>query len=203
MTSKRALAIAAVVAAVTLAGVWVVSYLRESPPSSVETTEAGPTVAADGEVAAAAEEKTPEPDVTEAEAEEMLADVLKAREVSAADRKTIEKQWRRVQRNLHRGDREKNEIALTEARKAVEMDPRIARSHVLLSMALDWLGRLEESVAALEKARSLDSLDIRIRRELGRQYSRADRLEEAIIEYEMARDLAPDYAGSNFSLHKL
>ena len=84
MTSKRALAIAAVVAAVTLAGVWVVSYLRESPPSSVETTEAGPTVAADGEVAAAAEEKTPEPDVTEAEAEEMLADVLKAREVSAS-----------------------------------------------------------------------------------------------------------------------
>ncbi len=64
-------------------------------------------------------------------------------------------------------------------RRAVELNPNFARSHHWYGLFLAYMGRADESILELEKARQMDVLSIPIQADLGRAYQLARRYDEA------------------------
>jgi protein O-GlcNAc transferase len=83
--------------------------------------------------------------------------------------------------------------------KSIEADATSAEAHLMLAIAVDRLGRVQEGVAAYNKA--LDIAQQRVARNpsdgaahrlLGRIYQQAGKIEEAVGEYRAATRLSPE-----------
>src|SRR5215475_9604849 len=86
------------------------------------------------------------------------------------------------------------ELALVETQRAIALNPSDAESHAARGNALLWVGRIDEAIAALETAFSLDSnLGADDAFQLGLAYYLSRRLEDAVrfLEREALRN--PDY----------
>ena len=88
--------------------------------------------------------------------------------------------------------------ALPAAQRAVELGPQNPRAHVVLSFALQSVGRLEESLVAARRGAELDENDALARWSVGLALTDLGRDKEAVVEYRRALALDPEVeAGQN------
>ncbi len=88
----------------------------------------------------------------------------------------------------------KTDEAITEFRKAIELDPRYALPHYNLGVALREQGKTEEAIAEYRKAIELDPRDASPHYNLGNALHGQHKTEEAIAEYRKAIELDPRLA---------
>lgn len=92
------------------------------------------------------------------------------------------------------------EGAIRELEVATSLSPNYVPAHLWFSLSLAWLGRSEQAIQEIERARTLDPLSARINTNvvyvtfLGRQYDRA------IAEGRKTLQLEPNYAWAHFFL---
>jgi tetratricopeptide (TPR) repeat protein len=90
--------------------------------------------------------------------------------------------------------------AVTEYRRAIELDPKYATPHNGLGNVYGDLGRHEEAIAAYQRAIELDPKYTYPHNGLGNVYADLGRYEEAIAAYQQAIELDPQYATPHNSL---
>lgn len=108
----------------------------------------------------------------------------------------------RGERLLEAGAPEEAEAIL---REAVALQPRSARAHSKLGVALARQGRYEEAVEAFRRALESDPLYAPAYSNLGAVYHELGRLDDALTAYQKAIEVDPDYwiAHQNLAaLHK-
>jgi TolB-like protein/DNA-binding winged helix-turn-helix (wHTH) protein/Tfp pilus assembly protein PilF len=79
-----------------------------------------------------------------------------------------------------------------EARRAISLNPSDALAYDRLANGLAAVGRADESVAAIKRARELDPFSFRINRDVGKLLYFARRYDEALGELRQAGDMQPD-----------
>jgi TolB-like protein/DNA-binding winged helix-turn-helix (wHTH) protein/Flp pilus assembly protein TadD len=79
-----------------------------------------------------------------------------------------------------------------EARRAISLNPSDALAYNRLANYLAAVGRADESVAAIKRARQLDPFSFRINRDVGKLLYFARRYDEALGELRQAGDMQPD-----------
>lgn len=87
-----------------------------------------------------------------------------------------------------------------EFQKSVELNPNYATTYHWYSSLLSAVGRNEEAVAAMEKARDLDPISLPIQTDLGLTYYFARQYDRAIEQYKRALDLDPGFTRAYISL---
>jgi tetratricopeptide (TPR) repeat protein len=90
--------------------------------------------------------------------------------------------------------------AITEYRKAIELDPLYANPHNGLGLTLSDQGATEKAIAEYRKAIELDPLYANPHNNLGNVLSAQGKTEEAITEYRKAIELDPLYANPHNNL---
>ncbi|HEX6623743.1 MAG TPA: winged helix-turn-helix domain-containing protein [Pyrinomonadaceae bacterium] len=80
-----------------------------------------------------------------------------------------------------------------EYRRAIELDPNYATAYQYYAEHLALLGRTEESVAQIRRARDLDPLSLIINTEMGFPYLCARRWDEALEHYRHALEMDPSF----------
>ncbi len=90
--------------------------------------------------------------------------------------------------------------AESEFRKALELNPRYATAHHWYADFLVALGRLEEAIAATERAKELDPLSLIINTHAGWVLYFARRYDQAIEQCKKALELDPGFATGQFFL---
>jgi TolB-like protein/Tfp pilus assembly protein PilF/predicted Ser/Thr protein kinase len=85
------------------------------------------------------------------------------------------------------------EKAEQEFRRALELNPNHADSHVFYGLFLSAMGRLSEARAQMEQALALDPLNFMYLSYYGISLERSRMLDEAIVQYQKGIDLAPDF----------
>src|SRR5262249_34026236 len=79
-------------------------------------------------------------------------------------------------------------------RKAIELDPNLARAHTNLGKALQARHRLDEAIACFRRAIELDPKDALLHSNLGSVLHARDQLDEAIACFRRAIELDPNFA---------
>ena len=79
-------------------------------------------------------------------------------------------------------------------RRAIELDPNFASAHQWYSHFLSLMGRHEEALARVMKARELDPFSRSVNLNVGLRYHAVRRYDEAIAEYKKLVETEPDYA---------
>jgi tetratricopeptide (TPR) repeat protein len=98
-------------------------------------------------------------------------------------------------------DQRKTDEAITEYRKAIELDPRNAWPHNNLGFALmSGQGKIEEAIGEYRKAIELDPSLALPRRNLGNALHDQGKTDEAIAEYRKAIELDPRYGDPHNNL---
>jgi Flp pilus assembly protein TadD len=97
-------------------------------------------------------------------------------------------------------DQHKDEEAITEYRKAIELDPHYAAPHNNLGNALRDQGKTEEAIAEYRKAIELDPRFAMPHYNLGIAFGDHHKTEEEIAEYRIAIKLDPRYAAPHYNL---
>jgi tetratricopeptide (TPR) repeat protein len=90
----------------------------------------------------------------------------------------------------------KNDDAIVELRKAIELDPQNAQAHAKLGLALYEKGRLDEAIKVYRKAIELGPTDAQVHNNLGNALRRQQNLAAAVTAYREAIRLQPDYAAA-------
>ncbi len=80
-----------------------------------------------------------------------------------------------------------------EFKRAIELDPNYATAHHWYGEFLAWMGRFDEAIDEITRARGLDPLSVIIGTDVGKIYMIARRYDEAINEYKEALELDPDF----------
>ncbi len=81
-----------------------------------------------------------------------------------------------------------------EFREALKLNPNYATAHQWYGEFLVFMGRTEESVKALRRAKELDPLSPIINTQVGYPYYCARQYDEAIVEFKKALELEPTFA---------
>jgi len=79
-------------------------------------------------------------------------------------------------------------------KRAIELKPGYATAHQWYAFLLARLGRFEEMIAEISRARELDPLSTRIRANVGYMYYYTRRYDRAIAELEKAREMDPNHS---------
>jgi serine/threonine protein kinase/tetratricopeptide (TPR) repeat protein len=87
-----------------------------------------------------------------------------------------------------------------EFKRAIELNPNSAVSHVRYAEYLGTIGRFNEGMAEAQRAQELDPLSATIATELGFAYLPTRRYDEAIAQFQKALDLDPNAAALRASL---
>ena len=90
--------------------------------------------------------------------------------------------------------------AENEFRRSIELDPNYPLAHAWYALDLAAMGRLEESIAQVQRAAELDDLSLSINTELGRVYYCSRQYDRAIAAYRKAIDLDPQFARAHTRL---
>lgn len=89
-----------------------------------------------------------------------------------------------------------HEWAWTEAeqefKRAIELDPGYTLAYHWYALCLTAMGRVDEAVAAMEKAQQLDPLSLRINADLGMAYLAARQAQQAIVQETKTLELDPN-----------
>jgi TolB-like protein/DNA-binding winged helix-turn-helix (wHTH) protein/Tfp pilus assembly protein PilF len=85
-------------------------------------------------------------------------------------------------------------------RRALEFNPNSAVAHHRYGLYLSAMGRHEQALSELERARQLDPLSPVINAALGDGYLLSRQYERAIQQYRATLEFAPDYAGAKANL---
>jgi serine/threonine protein kinase/Flp pilus assembly protein TadD len=85
------------------------------------------------------------------------------------------------------------EGAEREYKRAIELSPNYANAHLWYSQLLNWLGRHEEALAAIERARELDPLNPFIAANVLFRLYFLGRYDQAIAESQKLLEMYPDY----------
>src|SRR5262249_11102889 len=85
-------------------------------------------------------------------------------------------------------------------KRAIKLDPKLAKARVNLGRALKAKGRYDEAIASYRKAVDLDPKDADARDNLGTALGLKGRLDEAIASFKKAIELAPKRADTHISL---
>ena len=88
----------------------------------------------------------------------------------------------------------------TELRRALELNPSDADAHRVYALYLQAIGRVEEAIAEVEQARTLDPLSSLIETALGKALYFARHYEASITQCRRVLELDPDYAPAHFNL---
>src|SRR5678809_464407 len=83
-------------------------------------------------------------------------------------------------------------------RKAITIDPSYILAHHWYALCLTAMGKTNEAVTQMEKARELDPLSSRINADLGMAYLSAGRYDDAIGQEQKTLDLNPKSAGARW-----
>ena len=83
-------------------------------------------------------------------------------------------------------------------RKAITLDPGYILAHHWYALCLTAVGKTNEAVTQMEKARELDPLSTRINADLGMAYLSAGRYDEAIGQEQKTLELNPRSAGARW-----
>ncbi|MGH9627067.1 MAG: hypothetical protein ACRD7E_01700, partial [Bryobacteraceae bacterium] len=79
-----------------------------------------------------------------------------------------------------------------EARLAVSMNPSDAEAHNVLALCLQAVGRVDEALIEVKRARELDPFSFRIHRNVGRALYLARKYDEALVELRQTREMQTD-----------
>src|SRR5262249_38132044 len=79
-----------------------------------------------------------------------------------------------------------------EARRAIRLNPSDADAYDRLANSLAAVGRSDEAVDAMKRARELDPLSFQINRDVGKLLYFARRYDEALAELRLAGDMQPN-----------
>jgi len=85
-------------------------------------------------------------------------------------------------------------------RKSIELDPKDARAHTVLGIALAQQKKLDEAMACWRKAIELDPRDARAHTGLGLALAQQKKLDEAMACWRKAIELDPKYAAAHNGL---
>ncbi len=83
-------------------------------------------------------------------------------------------------------------------RRAITLDPTYILAHHWYALCLTAIGKTNEAVTQMEKARELDPLSTRINADLGMAYLSAGRYDEAIAQEHKTLELNPRSAGARW-----
>ena len=98
--------------------------------------------------------------------------------------------------------REKNDIAVDLIARALAIKPDYAEAHSNLGLALQALGRLDESVASYHKALAIKPDFAESHYNLGRALHALGKLDDAVASYHEALTIKPDYAEAHNNIGK-
>lgn len=90
--------------------------------------------------------------------------------------------------------------AITELRKAVELDPDYAAAHLNLAFAYDSQGRIEEAIGHYQTVIELEPGNLFAHNNLGVLYDKQGRYEEAIAAFEQVLQIDPSNATARQNL---
>ena len=99
--------------------------------------------------------------------------------------------------NYREGNRE---LAMTECKRAIALDPSDGEAHRVLGQALEATKSLEEALAEYKKAVEVDPGDFRNRQQLGTFYFRRANYAEALPHFLKMVELAPDEQSTHSAL---
>ena len=88
----------------------------------------------------------------------------------------------------------------SEFRRGLQLNPNYSTGHQWYSIYLSVLGRNEEAIAEMEKARELDPFSIIIATELGCPYLYSKQYDRAIEYFSKAVEMDPDFPFAHFAL---
>jgi TolB-like protein/DNA-binding winged helix-turn-helix (wHTH) protein/Flp pilus assembly protein TadD len=85
------------------------------------------------------------------------------------------------------------QVAETEYQRAIKLNPNYATAHHWYALHLLGLGKPEQAIAEMQRARESDPLSLPINADVGYVLYCARRYDEAITEYKKALELKPDF----------
>jgi TolB-like protein/DNA-binding winged helix-turn-helix (wHTH) protein/Flp pilus assembly protein TadD len=85
------------------------------------------------------------------------------------------------------------QLAETEYRRAIELNPNYATAHHWYALHLLGLNKAEQAIEEIQRARESDPLSLPINADVGYVFYCARRYDEAITEYRKALELNPDF----------
>jgi DNA-binding winged helix-turn-helix (wHTH) protein/tetratricopeptide (TPR) repeat protein len=94
----------------------------------------------------------------------------------------------------------KREPGLAELLRAIELNPNNQNAQHWYAMALSALGRFDEALAQIERARAIDPLAIMVNANLGSVLYRAGRLDEAITKLRHTVEMEPTFVMTRYRL---
>ena len=86
------------------------------------------------------------------------------------------------------------EGAESQHRRAIEINPNYATAHHWYSFHLQMIGRFDEAIAEMLRARTLDPLSASVLQGLGWCYYQARRFEQSLVTYENMLEAVPDFS---------
>ena len=101
---------------------------------------------------------------------------------------------------LRSGHKGQWEEAIACYQKAIELDPKLAKAHYNLGLALADKGQLDEAIASYKKALAIDPKHAMAHYDLGIALVRTAQVDEAIVWYKKAIALDPKYAEAHCNL---
>ena len=90
-----------------------------------------------------------------------------------------------------------------EFKRAIELSPNYAYAHLAYALCLMWMGRLEEAIAEMTRARQLDPLFPTIGPNLGFILARAHQYDRAIEECRKTLEFDPAFAFAHYRLGQI
>ncbi len=98
------------------------------------------------------------------------------------------------------GSRGQFDEAITQYRKALEINPNFAEAYNNLGAALASRGQFDEAIASCRKALAIEPNNADFYSNLGMALAGAGRMDDAVAEYRMAVELNPGEAKSHYNL---
>jgi TolB-like protein/Tfp pilus assembly protein PilF len=122
-------------------------------------------------------------------------DAFRGRKPLTARRSSLTRRWRKATRPSPRPSSIGSGTGrvLRRPRRAIELNPSLARAHVHYSWYLNLVGRQDEAVAEMTRARQLDPLDPTWAAWFGDLQSYAGRYDEAVVAGREAVELGPTH----------
>ena len=86
------------------------------------------------------------------------------------------------------------------SKRALELNPNYATAHHWHAIFLASIGRSEEGLAQIRKARELDPLSAIINFQFGRMLEESGRFDEALAEYKKVNEFDPAFANAYWNI---
>ncbi len=87
-----------------------------------------------------------------------------------------------------------------EYKRAIELNPNYSLAHMWYSLFLDEMGRLDEGMVEIKKAREVDPLSLPINRNIGTCLVDSRHYDEAIAQYRSVIEMDPNFASAHGEL---